>query len=256
MAERRFIIPQSELTEEQKKKRSKRKLWLRAASCIFFLLAMAGIIYLLYPVVAGSNTDNWYESIQQQIASYNSLTGLIIFLGIQIVQVIVAVIPAVQVVGGLLYGWFFGGILSFIGILIGTLLVWGFVKKMGAPLVEAVISEKNIRSFKFLEDDRKLIFVLIILYVIPGIPKDVVTYIVPLTKVKMKDFFLYVIPFRLPAIFLSTAFGSNAASGNYTAAIVIVSIIIVIVLVGLMFKDKILAFFNKKKSQRHNEDRR
>ena len=128
-----------------------------------------------------------------------------------------------------------------------TVVPTGIVKRLGKPLVEAVIGEKHIRRFGFLEDEHKLIIILIILYIIPGVPKDVITYLVPLTDIKLRDFLLYVIPFRLPAILLTTALGSNLTKGNYTAAIVIVGAIVVIAVLGFIFRDRILSALDKRK---------
>lgn len=248
----RKIFSKNELTEAQKKKRDRIKFHFRIVTCVVFLLAMAGITYLVYPIVHGVGSEGWLDSVREQISGYGGISGVLVFLAIQAAQVLVAVVPAVQVVGGALYGWFWGTIISFAGIVLGSMAVWGIVKKLGAPLVQAVISEKHRKKFSFLEDDRKLIIILIILYIIPGIPKDVITYLVPLTGVKMRDFFLYVMPWRIPAILLSAAVGSNATKGNYVSTIVFVAVTVVIAVLGLIFKDKIVALLSKRKKNSKN----
>ncbi|SDA18686.1 Uncharacterized membrane protein YdjX, TVP38/TMEM64 family, SNARE-associated domain [Ruminococcus sp. YE71] len=244
------------LTAEQLAKRDAVRKRIRIVGLVFFLLAVAGITYLVLPFLKNVGKDGYFEKVQDTIDDYGTVGGPIVFVVIQALQVIVAVIPPVQVVGGLLYGWLFGALLSFAGIVLGALAVWGVVKLMGAPLVEAVVSEKHLKKFSFLEDERRLIFILIILYVIPGVPKDIITYLVPLTKVRLRDFLMYVMPFRLPAILLSTAFGSSAAKGNYGAAIAVVSAIAVIAVLGLMFREKILAKLGEHhhKSKMHKSD--
>ena len=107
---------------------------------------------------------------------------------------------------------------------------------------------KKLKKFKFLQDEKKLTGILIILYLIPGVPKDVITYIVPLTKVTKKDFFLYVMPFRLPAIMMSTILGTNFGKGNYMAAIVIMCVCVAIGVAGYFLKDPVV---NKLKSRKH-----
>lgn len=246
----RKIFSKAALTGEQLERKKKIEFYFRIITCVVFLLAMAGITYLLYPIFKGVGTDGWIEGVQERISGYGGVHGVFMFLAIQAMQVLVAVIPAIQVVGGVLYGWFWGTILSFAGILLGSMAVWGIVKKLGAPLVHAIISEKHRKKFSFLEDDHKLIIILIILYIIPGIPKDVLTYLVPLTKIKMRDFFLYVMPWRLPAIMLSAAVGSTATHGEYTAAIVFVCVTVAIALFGLIFKNKIVEAISKRKRKR------
>lgn len=257
MKEKRSLFKREELTPEQTAKRDKNRRIIRIISAVFFLVAMAGMTYLLLPLLHGIGKEGYFEKVQETITSRGTFRGLILFLALQALQVVVAIIPAIQIVGGLLYGWFIGGFLSFAGILLGTLAVWGIVKLLGAPLVEAVVSEKHLKRFSFLDDEKRLILILIILYIIPGVPKDVITYLVPLTKIKLRDFMLYVMPFRLPAIFLSSAFGFNITEGNYTAAIFVVVIIALIACAGFFFKDKVLDYLSKrhKRSRLHKSDK-
>ena len=251
-----FERAKSGLTPEQLAKREAIRKKLRIVGAVFFLAAIAGMTYLVLPFLRNVGQDGYLEKVQQTIGEYGSVGGPVVFVSIQALQVVVAVIPPVQVVGGLLYGWFFGALLSFAGIVLGALIVWGVVRLMGAALVEAVVSEKHLKKFSFLDDERRLIFILIILYVIPGVPKDIITYLVPLTKIKLKDFLLYVMPFRLPAIFLSTAFGNNAAKGNIGAAIAVVSVIVVIAVLGLIFREKIITKLSEhsKRNKMHKAD--
>ncbi len=242
-------------TPEESALREKHKNIIRFVSIVVFIFALAGITYLLYPLVKSwvnyaADPDGGAEKLREEFSRHGSINSLMIFLGIQALQVVVAVVPAIQAVGGVLYGWLFGAVLSFAGIILGALAVWGIVKKLGKPLVEATVGEKHLKRFKFLEDEHKLTIILIILFIIPGVPKDVVTYIVPLTKIKMRDFFLCVLPFRIPSIILTTALGDNLTTGNYAGAIIISAVILVIAVLGLIFKDKILDHFNRLHSAR------
>jgi len=123
-------------------------------------------------------------------------------------------------------------------------------EKFGRPIVEAFVDEKQLKKFKFLQNEKKLTVILIILYLIPGIPKDVISYIVPLTPISKKDFFYYVMPCRLPAIMLSTILGSNVKSGNFTVALVVLGVALVAGIVGFLFKDVIV---NKMKQHKKNK---
>ena len=227
---------------------------LRIISALAFLAAIAGITVLLWPILRCFGQEGWQEHIREAIDSHGQVGGLLIFLAIQAMQVVVAVIPAVQAVGGMLYGWFFGAVLSYIGIVIGALAVWFIVRLLGRPLVEATIGEKQLKRFSFLQNEKKLTLILILLFLIPGIPKDVLTYIVPLTRVKMRDFFLIVLPFRIPSIVLTTSLGGSLTRGNYLAVILLAVLMLVIALLGLLFKDRILERLDH--SKKDGEDRK
>lgn len=211
---------------------------------IITLIAFAAVIAIgtiaAIPLIKAFKTEEGLKSLQTTLSRYNGIGGILIFTAIQALQVVIAVIPPVQIVGGLLFGWFWGGILSFVGTSLGTMLIFVIVHKFGRPIVEAFVDEKHFKKYKFLQDEKKLTLILIILYLIPGIPKDVISYIVPLTKISRKDFFCYVMPCRLPAIMLSTVLGSNVGSGNFHIALIVIGIALVVGVIGYLFKDVIV----------------
>lgn len=246
---RRIMTPDSELSPEQLQRRIRHRRLVRIVSMVVLVLAIAGLTYMLYPLFEGFGQEGWTEKVHDRIDSYGKVSGIFIFLAIQALQVPVAIVPAIQIVGGVLYGWFFGTILSYAGIVLGTLAVWGLVSWIGTPIVEAFFSEKSLRKFGFLEDEHRLMIILIILELMPGIPKDLIAYLVPLTKIKMRSFFLYVLPFRIPSILLTTAFGNSITQGDYIRSIIFSAVMLIIAAVGLIFKDRLLAALNRRKAR-------
>lgn len=219
-------------------KRHKKKIQIISLIAIGAVLAIATIVAI--PFIRLMGTDEGMASVQARLADYDGIAGILIFTFIQALQVVIAVIPPIQIIGGLLFGWFWGGLLSFVGTMLGTLAIFVLVKKFGRPIVEAFVDEKLIKKYKFLQSEKKLTIILVILYLIPGIPKDVISYIVPLTQVSKKDFFKYVMPCRLPAIMLSTVLGSNVGEGNFKIVLVLIIVAVVIALFGFLFKDVIV----------------
>ena len=218
--------------------RHKKKIRIISLICILGLMVLATVLSI--PLVKELSSQDGMDALKNRLDSYNGVIGVIIFTLIQALQVVIAVIPPVQIVGGMLFGWFWGGVLSFIGTMLGTVIIFLLVKKFGRPIVEAFVDEKAMKKFKFLQDAKKLTLILIILYFIPGIPKDVLSYIVPLTPMSKKDFFRYVMPFRLPAILMSTILGSSAINGSKGILIAVLIIAVVLGILGLAFKDKIV----------------
>lgn len=230
-----------------KEKTQKHKKAVQIISVCAFIAVIAVATIAAIPLVKALRTEEGLQALQERLSKYSGIWGILIFTFIQALQVVIAVIPPIQIVGGLLFGWFLGGLLSFAGTLLGTLCIFLLVKKFGRPLVEAFVNEKHMTKYKFLQDERKLTVILMILYLIPGIPKDVISYIVPLTKVSRRDFFMYVMPCRLPAIIISTVLGSNVGDGNFTTAIIVIAIAFVIGIFGYLFKDVIVDKMNRHK---------
>ena len=229
-------------------KRNKKRVQIITLIALGVVLAIATIAAI--PLIKALRTEEGLEGIRDRLEAYSGVGGIIVFTFLQALQVVIAVIPPVQVVGGMLFGWLWGGLLSFAGTVLGTLVIFLIVKKLGRPVVEAFVDEKHLKKYKFLQDEKKLTVILIILYLIPGIPKDVISYIVPLTQVSKRDFFLYVMPCRLPAILLSTLLGSGVTSGNYRIIIIALSICFGAGIIGFLFKDVIV---NKIKGRKKNK---
>lgn len=232
--------------DEQRKLRNKRRAQIVTLAAILLLLTAATLASI--PLVKVMRTEEGMEALKETLESkYSGASAMLVFTLIQAMQVVIAVIPPVQIIGGMLFGWLAGCVLSFGGTLLGTLAIFLMVKRFGAPLVDAFVDEKHLDKYKFLQDEKKLIKVLVILYLIPGVPKDVISYIVPLTKVSRRDFFLYVMPCRLPAILMSTVMGSNAVDGNFKIVIGIVCGAMVMGIFGYFFKDSIVDKLGKRK---------
>lgn len=235
--------------EKQNKEKSARyKKRVQIISLIACIAVLALATVLSIPLIKSFRTEEGMDALKEQLREYGGVLEAVVFTLIQALQVVIAIIPPVQIAGGVLFGWFLGALLSFAGIMLGTLLIFVIVQKFGRPLVEAFVDEKLMTRYKFLQDEKKLVHILMILYLIPGIPKDVLSYIVPLTKVSRRDFFLYVLPCRIPAIVLSTVLGSNVAGGNFRTAIIILAACVPLAIIGYVIKDPVLRLLEK----RHN----
>ena len=227
----------------------KKKIRIISLICIIAIIVLGTVLSI--PLVKELSSQEGMDALKSRLDSYSGITGVIVFTLIQALQVVIAVIPPVQIVGGVLFGWFWGGLLSFLGTMLGTAAIFLLVKKFGRPIVEAFVDEKAMKKFKFLQDAKKLTLILIVLYFIPGIPKDVISYIVPLTPISKKDFFRYVMPFRLPAILMSTILGNSAINGSKIIAIVVLLIAVVLGIIGFIFKDKILDKMKHHKAEKN-----
>ena len=87
-------------------------------------------------------------------------------------------------------------------------------------LVEVFFSADKINSFSFLKNPKKTKAIAFILMLIPGTPKDLLTYVVPLTPMKLSTFLWLTSLARIPSLFSSTVTGSLAQNENYVAAII------------------------------------
>ena len=147
---------------------------------------MAGVLVIL--ILAGFGLTYWREiwavltrpqarDAFIEFVRGKGVLGVFIFLGIQLLQVVVAFLPgeAVEFAAGLLYGTWAGLLLCLLGILLASCTVYAFVRLFGAKRID----EKAFTKYRFLRDEAHIRFSVFLVFFIPGTPKDLLTYLGP-----------------------------------------------------------------------------
>lgn len=214
---------------------------------IIFIVIMAIASVFAVPFVKLLATHEGRIKISQFVKSFG-IFGPIIFMLMQMLQVIVALIPGepFEIVGGILFGAFGGLVISLIGVLLGTIIVFYLVKFVGQPLVSSLFDNKKISKLKILNDEKKLETLVFILFLIPGTPKDILTYIVPLTKIKPLKYFFYSTIARIPSVISSTFVGANIGKGNWISSVVVFILTALLGLFGILYNEKVINNVKKK----------
>jgi len=186
--------------------------------------------------------------MKEIVLSYGNFS-ILVFILMQILQVVVFFIPGefIQVAGGYIFGAFWGGVISLTGITLGSVIVYFIVKGYGKPLVEKLMLKKEVKFFKKILDVGSKRTVVFMFYLIPGIPKDALSYICGVSNISFKDFFIYSTLGRIPAIFISTYFGEKIYSKDVTSLITIGVIMSFLFIIGLLKGNIIIKNMIKKK---------
>ena len=120
------------------------------------------------------------------------------------------------------YGSWGGALFLTISILITTLLLFFLVKKYGTKLVYEFVSKEKIdkiQTSKIYNNPQKIEAILFILFLLPGTPKDLLTYIGGLLPVKPSRFILIATFARFPSIISSTVAGNSIIHGKWNQMI-------------------------------------
>lgn len=222
-----------------------KKIIIKLTALIAIIALMVGVTIAILPWINSLQTPEGRERLELYIESKKTV-GTFIFIGLQAFQVILPVIPPIQIIGGALFGTFWGSVLSFIGLYVGMGIVYGLVRLVGYPIVEAFVNQKDLKRFKFLREPDKVALIFFIIYLIPAMPKDALSFLAPLTSMDKKTYFLYVLPARLPLVVLSVAFGASISDGNYSLAVILSIIMIDIGIIGIIFREKVINLFEKR----------
>lgn len=244
-----------DLKETTMSKILNKRMIIKLTALIAMIALMIGVTIAILPWINSLQTPEGREKLELYIESKKTV-GTLIYIGLQAFQVILPVIPPIQIVGGALFGIFWGSVLSFIGLYVGMGIVYGLVRLVGYPLVEAFVNKKNLKKFKFLQEPDKVALIFFVIYLIPAMPKDALSFLAPLTSMDKKTYFLYVLPARLPLVILSVAFGSSISDGNYSLAVILSIIMVDIGIIGVIFREKVINYFEKKTNPKKHTSRK
>jgi uncharacterized membrane protein YdjX (TVP38/TMEM64 family) len=150
----------------------------------------------------------------------------VLFVGMVIFQVLVAFIPGepLEIGAGYAFGVWEGTVLCLLGITIGSILIFLLVRRFGVQFVELFFSVERIRSVKFLQKERRLTVIAFLVFLIPGTPKDILSYFVGLTSMKLSTWIAITTLARIPSVVTSTVGGQALNTKNYLTAVLVLGV--------------------------------
>src|SRR5699024_11005198 len=104
-----------------------------------------------------------------------------------------------------------------------TTIVFLAVRKFGRRFVYSFCSKEKIdkiENSKLFKNPKKIEFIMLILFLIPGTPKDLIVYIAGLLPLKPIRFILISTFARIPSVISSTFAGSNLVAGNWQFSVI------------------------------------
>ncbi len=213
---------------------------------VAFVAIMALVCWLLWPYIHDLFEPGGVDRVISDVRAAGPW-GFLILLALQFLQIVVAFIPgeATQMVAGMLYGPWVGSLILIIGCVLSSAFVFVVVHKLGAPFVRDMVSEKWIEKFDRFEKSGKFELTVFILFLIPAMPKDVFTYLVPLTDMRMRTFLVLSNVARIPGILISTYAASGLVDGNVWQSIVIFAVFAVLAVVCLIFRERLMGAVEK-----------
>lgn len=230
-------------------KRQSRKLstGAKVKIAILALLVLAATIYVIWDVVTNGPLTQLFQN-RDELVAYIKTKGVlapIVYVLLQIAQTVFAPIPGniVGGVGGFLFGWW-GILWTLIGSMIGFWIVFILSRRFGRPLVEKVIQRENLEKFDFIIGKRAPV-VLFVIFLIPGLPDDIVAYIAGLTEVKIKNLVLLAIIGRLPSIVVTNYIGMGLGVGNARLIGVIALGVALVLAIIIWQRERIMRWIHK-----------
>jgi uncharacterized membrane protein YdjX (TVP38/TMEM64 family) len=182
----------------------------------------------------------------------------VIFIVIQALQVVVAPIPGevTGILGGFVFGEWVGLIYSSLGLTIGSLAAFGLGRWLGDSYVRNLVSEETWNKLGFIVEAEGTILCFII-YLIPGLPKDIICYLFGLSPMPFWVFAVVSTLGRIPGTWVLSAQGAKTATGHYIEVIVLTMIVAALAVPLYYYRHRIVDRFQGriqgKKEQKEKE---
>jgi len=206
------------------------------------LIAVAVITYAAWPLLP-TLTDP--EKTRDLITDAGAW-GPVVFIGLHILQVLVAPIPgqAAVIAGGYLFGPLLGLAYALVGATIGTAIIIVLTRKFGRPFLTHFAKEKTLQRFDGLSEDKgPLVFFLIFLF--PALPDDVVAGVAGLTKIPVGTLILVSVAGRLPGYAVLAVTGDWLTRENLNPVVLIATAMALVFALAVWKREWLLDFIGR-----------
>ena len=238
--------PRPELSERAK------KIIAAASIAVFIALTLAITWFVGRPLIEYLREP---EKFRAWVDSAGPM-GRVYFLGIQGLQVVIAIIPGepVEIGAGYAFGAVEGTLLCILGTVMGSMAVYFFVRRFGIKAVEIFFPLEKIEQLRFLNTVRKRDTLMFLLMFIPGTPKDLLGYVAPIVGITPGAWLFITSVARIPSIITSTVGGGALGGQNYVFAISAFAITLVISGCGILIYRRICAVHARREAEKRERE--
>lgn len=199
-------------------------------------------IYMI-PIMKEIKTPEGQAQFKEKITN-SGITGVLILFGLELAQVVLAILPGepIEILAGICFGPIWGTIFLMISVFIVTCLIYFLVKKFGRNFIYEFFPKEKVdklENSKLLRDEKKIELVMIILFLIPGTPKDLLVYIGALLPMKSSIFIAISTLLRFPSIISSTILGDNILAGKWKVGVIAYAVTFLITFIVIFIVNKI-----------------
>ena len=205
----------------------------RIVLAIIAVAIIVGVLCYLIPVMKNLSTIEGQENFKNKV-NESGFIGLLMLFGLQVAQIFLFILPGepIEILAGMCYGGWGGLLFITISVCIITTGIFFLVRKLGRKFVYDFCDEekvKKIENSKLFQNPKKIEWIMIILFMIPGTPKDLLVYIAGLLPIKPLRFILISTFARLPSVVSSTFAGNTLMRGDWKSTLAIYGITFLLV---------------------------
>lgn len=214
--------------------RRKNHIWVKLAGLLLLVGGISAVIY----------QSDWAKIFLCRNKLLEFLESLgpwssVVFVVIQAFQVVAAPIPGevTGILGGFVFGPWLGILLSTAGLTLGSYIAFALGRSLGRPFVERFTAPASLARFDYLLH-HKGAFLVFLLFLIPGFPKDALCYVLGLGHLSTAEFLLIGGVGRLLGTVLLTLEGNYLRLQQYGRFYILLGIALVVVLISMIYKER------------------
>lgn len=154
--------------------------------------------------------------LAEWVDSFGVWAIFVLFL-VQLLQIVVAVVPGepVEFAAGMLFGTLGGLAVCLCGILVGSFAVLALSRRYGRRFALRFFTAQSLDRYEALGKTKRFEAIALLLFFLPGTPKDVLLYAVGLTRITPGRFFFIAVVARIPSVVSSTLAGAAFGEGLF-----------------------------------------
>jgi len=218
---------------------------------LLLVIIIAGIpayIIMLNPeLIEQINTLEEAEAFLRSFMTGDDYTTIyLIYFGVQIIQIIICIIPGqfMNMAAGWLLGFPAAFLLSLAGAAVGTVFTYYVSKLLGQSAIRVLMEPENFNRFLNRLNSERAYIAVLILYFIPGLPKDFLGYIAGVSNMKFLPFLVLSLIGRTPSLTASIMTGSMLHKGIYTGVIILAALMVFLIILGFVYRARLMHFID------------
>lgn len=220
---------------------SKTVVFKKIVSIIFIVLLIGLLIYLV-PLFKELLTEAGRENFKQSIDDLG-IFGIFLLFALQFAQIFLVVIPGepIEILAGMCYGAVWGTLFVMISSFLISCFIFFLVRRFGREFVYNFYKKdkvKKILNSKLFKDTKRIEFIILLLFLIPGTPKDLFVYLAALLPIRPYRFIIISTFARFPSIITSTLAGANIVEGNFHTALILYGVIFALVIIIILIVNR------------------
>ena len=182
---------------------------------IIVLSLFLGIIIYLFPIMKDLSTLEGQIAFKEKVEN-SGIFGMLSLFGLQVAQIFLIIVPGepIEILAGMCYGSLWGTVFIMLSACIISTTIFLLVRKFGRKFVYDFCDKskvEKIENSKVFQNPKKIEFIMLILFLIPGTPKDLLVYVAGLLPIKPLKFIIISTFARFPSVITSTLAGENVA---------------------------------------------